>query len=262
MIVLFNCFSVDFLASPAAFPPFFAISSLFLKESGFSSSESSVVTLSPSIVKINSKSFIWSLRLAFDCFGKFLCCLYSEGVIPNESALNSAERFLRFENKIGESFVETLVSFRPNKKYDTVFTSHTNYYWAKDEQEYRKQLDKVASLIDKGGRLMILTLPKESDHYNIMLHQVYPAFNYSGYISNYYKSKGFKVKIIRFKMRMFVGDMLTNGKFYEVNNFYKFIHNINETPSKKESKEFLEKLKKYQKNGYLDFKDELIIVSG
>ncbi|MFH1151708.1 MAG: class I SAM-dependent methyltransferase [Nanoarchaeota archaeon] len=181
---------------------------------------------------------------------------------PNESALNSAERFLRFENKIGESFVETLVSFRPNKKYDTVFTSHTNYYWAKDEQEYRKQLDKVASLIDKGGRLMILTLPKESDHYNIMLHQVYPAFNYSGYISNYYKSKGFKVKIIRFKMRMFVGDMLTNGKFYEVNNFYKFIHNINETPSKKESKEFLEKLKKYQKNGYLDFKDELIIVSG
>jgi len=188
---------------------------------------------------------------------KYICDL----VEPNEFALNSAKSFLSFENKIGESYVDTLASFKPNKKYGTVFTSHTNYYWASDEQEYKKQLDKATSLLDKGGRLLILTLPKDSDHYTIMLKQVYPTFNYSEYISNHYKSKGFKVKIIRFKMRMFVGDMLTNGKFYEVNNFYRFIHNTDETPKKEESKKFLSKLKKYQKGGYLDFKDELIIVS-
>lgn len=188
---------------------------------------------------------------------KYTCDL----IEPNESALKSAKNFLSFENNIGESFVDTLASFKPNKKYDTVFTSHTNYYWASDEQEYKKQLDKAISLLDKGGRLMILTLPKESDHYNIMLRQVYPTFNYSGYISNYYKSKGFKVKRIRFKMRMFVGDMLSNEKFYEVNNFYKFIHNVDSFPNKDESLQFLQKIKNYQRKGYLDFKDELIIVS-
>jgi len=188
---------------------------------------------------------------------KYVCDL----IEPNESALNSAKKFLSFENKIGESFVDTLSSLKSNKKYDTIFTSHTNYYWASDEQEYKRQLDKIMSLLDKGGRLLILTLPKDSDHYNVMLRQVYPTFNYSEYISNYYKSKGFKVKMIRFKMRMFVGDMLTNGKFYEVNNFYKFIHNTDSFPNKNESLQFLQKIKKYQKEGYLDFKDELIIVS-
>jgi len=188
---------------------------------------------------------------------KYTCDL----VEPKKSALNSAKLFLSFENKIGESFADTLSSFKPNKKYGAIFTSHTNYYWANDEQEYRRQLQKLISLLDEGGRLMILTLPKDSDHYNIMLRQVYPAFNYSEYISNYYKSKGFRVKIIRFKMRMFIGDILTNKKFYELNNFYKFIHNVNSSPNRIESLNFLQKIKNYQKKGYLDFKDELIIVS-
>lgn len=180
---------------------------------------------------------------------------------PDESALISARKFLNFENNIGEFFVDTLDSFNPNKKYDTVFTSHTNYYWANEEEDYKKQLDKAISLVDNGGRLLILTLPKDSDHYNIMLQQVYPTFNYSEYISGYYKAKGFKVKIIRLKMRIFVGDMLTNGKFYEVNNFYKFIHNVDSFPNKNEATKFLQKIKKHQKNGYLDFKDELVIIS-
>ncbi len=188
---------------------------------------------------------------------KYVCDL----IEPHESALSSARAFLNFENNIGESFVDTLASFKPNKKYNSVFTSHTNYYWANEEESYKKQLDKAISLVDKRGRLLILTLPKDSDHYNIMLRQVYPTFNYSEYISSYYKTKGFKVKIIRFKMRVFVGDMLANGKFYEVNNFYKFIHNVDSFPNKSEAIQFLQKIKKYQKNGYLDFKDELVIIS-
>jgi len=181
-------------------------------------------------------------------------------VEPNKSALKSAETFLNFENKIGEAFPETLSSFKSNKKYATVFTSHTNYYWAKDEKDYIKQLDKLLLLVDKSGRAMILTLPEESDHYNIMLSQVYPKFNYSEYISNYYKSCGFKVTTIRFKMRMFVGDILTNKNLYDLKNFYKFIHNTSSFPNKTQSLQFLGKIRKYQKKGYLDFKDELIIV--
>lgn len=181
---------------------------------------------------------------------------------PNEKALNFAKTFLSFENKIGESFANSLASLKTTKKYDTVFTSHTNYYWASKENDFKNQLDKIFSLVKSDGKLMILTLPEESDHYNIMLKQVYPKFNYSSYIINYYKNKGLKVKVVRFKMRMFVGDMLdNNGNFYDINNFYKFIHNTSSTPSKEEALQFLEKIKKYQKKGYLDFKDELIVVS-
>ncbi len=182
-------------------------------------------------------------------------------VEPNGPALKYAKKFLKFENKIGESFIGTLSTLKPNKKYDTVFTSHTNYYWASNEKEYTKQLDKAMSLLEDGGRLMILSLPENSDHYNIMLRQVYPTFNYSKYISDYYKTKGFKVKVINFKMRMFVGDIITSKKLYERNNFYKFIHNTDSPPNKAESNQFLQKIKKYQKDGYLDFKDELLIVS-
>ncbi|MFH1592623.1 MAG: class I SAM-dependent methyltransferase [Candidatus Woesearchaeota archaeon] len=83
---------------------------------------------------------------------------------PNKEALLSAKKFLGFENKVGESFIDTLESLKPKKRYDTVFTSHTNYYWADNEEEYKKQLDKAISLIKQKGQLMILTLPKNSDH--------------------------------------------------------------------------------------------------
>lgn len=181
---------------------------------------------------------------------------------PNEEALKVAKGFLSFENKLGEANVSTLASFKTSKKYDTVFTSHTNYYWAENKTEFEVQLDKIFSFVKPDGKLMILTLPQESDHYNIMLKQVYPEFNYSKFMIDYYKSKGLKVKTIRFKMRMFVGDMLdNNGNLYDIINFYKFIHNTSSTPNKEEALKFLDKIKKYQRKGYLDFKDELIIVS-
>lgn len=180
---------------------------------------------------------------------------------PNKEALALAKTFLGFENKIGNSFASTLSSFKPIKKYDSVFTSHTNYYWADNETEYKKQLDKAMTLVNPGGRLLILTLPEDSDHYKIMLRQVYPTFDYSEYIQDYYKQKGFNVKVINFKMRMYVGDITTNKNSYELKNFFRFIHNVDKFPSKKESLEFLKKIKQFRKNGYLDFKDQLVIVS-
>ena len=181
---------------------------------------------------------------------------------PNREALEIAKKFLSFENKLGDGYLSTIASFKTPKKYDTVFTSHTNYYWSDNELEFRKQLDKIFSLVKAGGKLMILTLPSGSDHYNIMLKQIYPEFNYSNFIVDYYKNKKLNVKTIRFKMRMVVGDMLdNNGNLYDIINFYKFIHNTDSTPNKDEALSFLEKIEKYQKNGYLDFKDELIIVS-
>lgn len=179
---------------------------------------------------------------------------------PNKDALNSAKKFLSFENKIGKSFNSTLNKFHNSKKYDTVFTSHTNYYWAKTEEEFKKQLDKFMSLVKNGGRGLILTLPEESDHYKVMLKQVYPKFNYSEFIIKHYRTKGFKVKVVKFKMRMFIEDILTNNNTYDLKNFYKFIHNTPKFPTDLEAEKFLKKIKKFEKKGYLDFKDELIII--
>ena len=108
---------------------------------------------------------------------------------------------------------------------------------------------------------MILTLPEESDHYRVMLRQVYPSFNYVQYIISFYKKLGLDVKIKKLKMRMYVGDILSTKSLFDLKTFYRFIHNTDSFPSDTESREFLKRIQKYQVDNYLDFKDYLIIVS-
>jgi len=115
--------------------------------------------------------------------------------------------------------------------------------------------------LNKNGKFLMLTLPKESDHYRTMLRQVYPSFNYAQYIISFYKKLGLNVEVKKLKMRMYVGDILSTKKFFDLKIFYKFIHNTDSFPSDKESREFLKKIQKYQKDKYLDFKDCLIGVS-
>lgn len=180
---------------------------------------------------------------------------------PNKNALASAEAFLTPENNIGKLYPTTLASFKTNKKYNIIFTSHTNYYWALNKKDYDNQLKKIVTFLKKDGKILILTLPEESDHYRIMLKQAYPIFNYAQYIVDFYKKLGLNVKIKKLRMRMYVGDILSTDKFFDIKTFYRFIHNTDSYPNDLESREFLKKIKKYQKNNYLDFKDYLIIVS-
>lgn len=59
---------------------------------------------------------------------------------------------------------------------------------------------------------------------------------------------------------MYVGDILSTKSKYDLKNYFRFIHNTDSYPSEEESIQFLEKIKKYQKNKYLDFRDELIVI--
>lgn len=180
---------------------------------------------------------------------------------PNENALTSAEAFLTPENNIGNLYPRSLATFKSKNKYDIIFTSHTNYYWALNERDYNKQLEKLLTFLKPNGKLLILTLPKESDHYKITLNQIYPEFNYAEYIINFYKKLGINVQVKTSKMRMFVGDILNTKKLFDLKIFYRFIHNTDSYPNDNQSKLFLENIKKYQKNNYLDFKDYLIVVT-
>ena len=180
---------------------------------------------------------------------------------PNENALASAEAFLTPENNIGERYPRSLSTFRPNKKYDIVFTSHTNYYWALNKKDYDEQLRKFLSFINDNGRILILTLPEESDHYKIMVREIYPKFNYAQYIIDFYKKSGLNVRVQKLKMSMYVGDILNTKKTFDLKIFYRFIHNTDSYPNETESKKFLNKIRTCQKANYLDFRDNLIIIS-
>lgn len=182
-------------------------------------------------------------------------------VEPNKNALAIAEANLTPENNIGTIYNKFLATFQPEHKYDIIFTVHTNYYWSLNEKDYQEQLKKLTGLLNNDGKLMILTLPKESDHYKIMLRKIYPEFNHAEYIASFYKKLKFNVQTKKLKMRMYIGDILSTKKFFDLKAFYRFIHNQNLYPDEKESKNFLAKIKTYQKNNYLDFKDYLIIVT-
>ena len=189
--------------------------------------------------------------------GDYTCDL----VEPNKNALLTAEKMLKVENKIGETYPLALADFKPDKKYDFIFTSHTNYYWAQNENDYKVQLKKLSSFIHKKGKLIILTLPKSSDHYKVMLKQSYPDFVYAEYLIDFYKRLGLSVDIKKFNMRMYVGDILNNHNRFDLSIFYRFIHNTSEPPDNDEVQRFLITLKKFQKKGYLDFRDYLIIIN-
>ena len=180
---------------------------------------------------------------------------------PNQNALGTAEAFLTPENNIGKIYPRSLSTFRPDRKYDVIFTSHTNYYWALNQKDYNRQLKKLLELLNINGKLMILTLPVNSDHYQIMLREIYPRFNYAEYIVDFYNKMGMKVDVKKLSMKMYIGDILSTDKFFDLKIFYRFIHNTDSFPNDNESKEFLKNIQKYQKNNYLDFKDYLIIVS-
>ncbi len=81
------------------------------------------------------------------------------------------------------------------------------------------------------------------------------------YIINFYKNLGVGIRVKKLKMRIFVGDVLNTKKFFDLKIFYRFIHSSDSYPNDSETKLFLEKIKRYQKNNYLDFKDYLIIVT-
>lgn len=180
---------------------------------------------------------------------------------PNENALATAEAYLRAENSIGEVYDRSLATFQPLKKYDITFTSHTNYYWALNERDYQRQLKKLLTLLNENGKLLILTLPKESAHYKILLRRIYPEFNYAQYIIEFYRRMHLNVRVKKMNMRMYVGDILSTKKLFDLKVFYRFIHNTDSFPSDAETAKFLARIKKFHRNNYLSFSDYLIVVT-
>ena len=101
--------------------------------------------------------------------GGFLCDLLE----PSEIALKQSLEFLS-GYPIGESFATEVAKFQTERRYDAMFTVHSNYYWAKDEDSYNQCLDQLMANLDTKGVLMVVTLPQDSDHYSVALIQRVP----------------------------------------------------------------------------------------
>ncbi len=188
--------------------------------------------------------------------GSYVCDLLE----PNQETLSAAQAYLSIENNIGDTYATNLESFRPVKKYDGIFTSHTNYYWADEVRPYDAQLRKLLEMLAENGRVCILTLPEDSDHYKIMVRPVYPDFNHAEYLEKFYRKNGNNVRTIDFKMRFFVGDFFSTQSLYDAKVFYRFIHAEKDMPSNEDTHRFLDKVSRCMQDGYLDFRDRLIIV--
>ncbi len=189
--------------------------------------------------------------------GNYVCDLLE----TDQSALEKAKKFLHVENNIGKIIYGGVETISSVNDYDVIYTSHTNYYWSENKEQYDLYLLNILNAVKEKGKLLILTLPENSAHYQVMLHQIYPRYNYSEYIENFYKKKGLDVNVKKLTMRIYIGDILETSKEYDLSVFYKFIHNTSIYPDKTKLIEFKNKLKEFSKNGYLDFNDHLIIVN-
>jgi len=189
--------------------------------------------------------------------GNYVCDLLE----TDNVALEKANKFLKMENNVGEVIYGGVEIVNISEKYDVIYTSHTNYYWSDNKEQYDLYLENILDTVKKKGKLLILTLPEKSAHYQVMLHQIYPKYNYSEYIENFYRNMGLKVNVKKFVMRIYIGDILETDKEYDLAVFYKFIHNTSAFPDKNKLSKFKNKLKKFSDKGYLDFGDHLIIVS-
>ena len=180
---------------------------------------------------------------------------------PHKDALMSAQSFLQKENNVGDTHAVTFKDFEPRKTYDAVFTSHTNYYWSEDEKGYTVLLEKFLGLVHKGGKALMLTLLAESDQYKVLLKDLYKQFVRAEYFEDFCRARGYIVEVKNFSMRLYVGDLFTTRGLFDVKNFYRFLHNVQDEPSDELVRNFLEKIREIEKNGYLDFKGRLIIAT-
>ena len=117
-------------------------------------------------------------------------------VEPDEPSLEKARQFLSLENNLGRAWVGGIADISQKNMYDVIYTSHTNYYWGISAEDYDQKLRSLIDSIESGGKLLILTLPEDSAHYKVMLHQIYPVWNYSEHMINFYKNLNYQVDLI------------------------------------------------------------------
>jgi len=75
---------------------------------------------------------------------------------------------------------------------------------------------------------------------------------------NHLKRRGHRVDTHQFQVHMYVGDL--EDDVLALKTFFGFIHNTMDQPTSDQQRLFLEKVNGYQKQGYLDFKDQVVIV--
>jgi hypothetical protein len=165
-----------------------------------------------------------------------------------------------FKVGILENNFKYLKDLYSKERADILYLGHVNYYFgnnAKNEQ-YEKTLEFLPSITKK---MLIMTAPSSSDYYKILKKSPFGEKVFSEYVYSFYLKKGYRVKRVRMPIRFFVKHIFVSE--LEAAMLYKFFNDTQNEPSNSELNDFKTRVKLIMdKNGEINFKDELLIVEG
>lgn len=189
---------------------------------------------------------------------------------PSRSALRLAGKRLKQLSipslELIKGTLETVGSKIVNttkKPYDCLYAGHVNYYFGKQSggkynlQRYYESLE----LLPKIARtVIIMTAPQNSDYYKVVLHNPFTKHAYSEAVTAFYRSRKYKVRIIKTPVRFYVNHALESPE--EAVVLWKFFNDTERMPNNSEIKKFIKKLSiRKDRSGHINFKDQLLIIS-
>lgn len=194
--------------------------------------------------------------------GDYTCDL----IEPDKEALSRSIRILK-ECNIGNTYPLLLADFLSKQKsqaYDAIYAIHTNYYWGAKKPSCQRQSRKryhgcLEGLLELTPNLLILTSSINSDYNLVVKKSPFPEWVSSEYLSDFYKKKkkDLEVTEIPCNMRFYVGDIFKDR--IAATEVWKFFNNTEREPKKSELKRFLDKMHEIEIQGYINFRDVLII---
>jgi hypothetical protein len=211
---------------------------------------------------------LWQvLSAAYANGAKFKEILFVE---PSAVALKRAHARLsqlkapvRYMRGTLEKFGEKIARNR-KEKFDMLYAGHVNYYFGKQaggDISVQAAHKALALLPRLAKTIVIMTAPKHSDYYKVVDRNPFSKLAYAEAVERFYRSRGYAVRSIPTPIRFYVAH--AHQSPHEAAVLWKFFNDSEVAPTAPELKRFLVRLKsKQDKNGYINFKDRLVVVSG
>jgi len=191
-------------------------------------------------------------------------------VEPSASGLEQAARRLKqfqFKNvELLEGTLETegekLLEARKHQ-HDVLYAGHVNYYFGKEAHGRvdRDRYEKMLAMLPKLGKtVIIMTTPEDSDYYKLVEKNPFSALAYSEYVVDFFKNRGYSVKLVDTPIRFYVSHALRSE--HEAIVLWRFFNDTQKMPDYTQIEDFRTKVRNaMDETGHVNIKDQLVVVS-